>query len=275
MHNFTQKFSGKSLDAEVAEDIKSFAAAEDTECDIECSICHDTESGIRKTLECGHGFHKECIKIRASKALECLLLRNKECIKTWDPRFLNCPLCGKELSFIETVELGSLEVIQRLLFDEGWQYLLRLMDKFDSSGLMKEASIAKVAMERGDQEILNLLETIPEDINYAEALCEASKRGLMSIVSYLLDGFASAEAVNAVNSKDGSTPLLLASRSGHVEVVNALLANGANVNTPLKIGWTPLHCTSAMGHIQVVEALLNNGATESVNSANNDGMHLY
>jgi uncharacterized protein len=43
--------------------------------------------------------------------------------------------------------------------------------------------------------------------------------------------------LNAVNTQ-GETPLMLAALRGHMEVMRALMAGGADVNKP---GWTPLH----------------------------------
>ena len=66
----------------------------------------------------------------------------------------------------------------------------------------------------------------------------------------------------------GSTPLLVASMNGHVEVVNILIQAGAEVNTQVKEGifkgWTPLHLASLNGHVEVITALLAGGADKTL-----------
>jgi ankyrin repeat protein len=72
---------------------------------------------------------------------------------------------------------------------------------------------------------------------------------------------------HVVNKQDkhGQTPLQFAAFNGHVEVVNALIAAGANVNQKEACDWTPLHAAAAHGHSDIVEMLLAHGAKASVN----------
>ena len=74
-----------------------------------------------------------------------------------------------------------------------------------------------------------------------------------------------------VNAKDnnGASALILASRNGHRDVVQALLANGAEVNAKDNDGATALILASRNGHRDVVQALLANGA--DVNAKDNNG----
>jgi ankyrin repeat protein len=62
---------------------------------------------------------------------------------------------------------------------------------------------------------------------------------------------------------------MAASFNGHREVVQALLAKGAQVNAQDSNGVTALILASLQGHIEVVQALLDKGA--DVNAKANDG----
>ena len=75
---------------------------------------------------------------------------------------------------------------------------------------------------------------------------------------------------NSVDIEDikGQTALICAARSGHVEVVEALIKGGANVNRPDNHGRRALIHATEFGHVEVVEALLKNGA--NVQSKDND-----
>ncbi|XP_030849172.1 uncharacterized protein LOC583722 isoform X2 [Strongylocentrotus purpuratus] len=64
------------------------------------------------------------------------------------------------------------------------------------------------------------------------------------------------------NSRDGRSvaPIHVASKSGSLDVVIALLDHGVDVNTRGYAGSTPLHVSSQAGQIQVANTLLNHGA---------------
>jgi hypothetical protein len=79
-----------------------------------------------------------------------------------------------------------------------------------------------------------------------------------------------ARDAEAGNVYDRSMTLGLASLHGYVEVVNALIATGADVNKADTIyGWTSMFRASFKGHLKVVQALIAAGA--DVNKANIDG----
>ena len=63
-----------------------------------------------------------------------------------------------------------------------------------------------------------------------------------------------------------------ASSDGHFEVVNVLLAAGAEVDENNKYGNTPLHDTSSDGHFEVVKVLIR--AKADVRIRNNKGEYL-
>ncbi len=63
---------------------------------------------------------------------------------------------------------------------------------------------------------------------------------------------------------DDSTPLLLASKNGHCDIVDALLREAADVNKARNDGCTPLHLASFHGHKTCFEALACAGADFSL-----------
>ena len=72
---------------------------------------------------------------------------------------------------------------------------------------------------------------------------------------------ASGPAMLEALSARGTTPLQLASEHGHVAVIEALAAAGANLAAAADDGMmAPLHVAAAMGHADAVSALLGAGA---------------
>jgi ankyrin repeat protein len=53
--------------------------------------------------------------------------------------------------------------------------------------------------------------------------------------------------------------LSYAAKRGHKEIVELLIANGADVNTKDVVGMTPLHIAARRGHKEIVELLIDNG----------------
>ena len=70
-----------------------------------------------------------------------------------------------------------------------------------------------------------------------------------------------------MQSNNGRTALASASGKGHREIVELLLANGADVNANKNNGETALMAASQGGHREVVELLLAKGAEVNFNGA--------
>jgi hypothetical protein len=91
--------------------------------------------------------------------------------------------------------------------------------------------------------------------NPPDELWLASKSGDMSGLQAALAGNVDVNALNA----DGQTALILAIQNNHVDIVRALLARGANPNTPDSRGFTPLRAARARANLAILTALERNG----------------
>jgi len=102
-----------------------------------------------------------------------------------------------------------------------------------------------------------------------ETIQESARRGDLADVKRHL---ARGEAVSSKGSI-GWTPLHLAAVNGHKDVVEFLIAKGADMNARITVGMntgcTPLHKAASAGQKDIVEILIANGA--DVNAVANDG----
>lgn len=73
----------------------------------------------------------------------------------------------------------------------------------------------------------------------------------------------------------GISPLLMAAAEGHLEVVRLLLSYGANANEPALIeGRTPLHEAAGSGHFEVCRVLIEEGGAK-VNALDSQGVSVW
>ncbi len=85
-------------------------------------------------------------------------------------------------------------------------------------------------------------------------LFAASSTGNFLVVKQLLNTLPELN-LDAVNI-DGATSLLVSSQNGHLQCVQQLIANGADVNCAKNDGATAIFMASQEGHLNIVEALL-------------------
>ena len=64
----------------------------------------------------------------------------------------------------------------------------------------------------------------------------------------------------SLRNKNGDTPLNYGAFLGHMEIVELLVENGANVNSKGLADWTPLHLAAQNNKEQIVQLLIANGA---------------
>jgi ankyrin repeat protein len=100
------------------------------------------------------------------------------------------------------------------------------------------------------------------------ALIVASRHGHLSVVEVLLK--ANGIRVNQ-GANGGFTAVFIASQEGHLEVVEVLLSKSdIDVNKPNKNGCTPLWMAAQKGHVQIVQTLLTRDDID-VNKPEEDG----
>ena len=92
-------------------------------------------------------------------------------------------------------------------------------------------------------------------------LQQAAREGGVERVEALLQA---GTPVNAADEDDGATPLMLVSKSGHLETLHVLLRRGADVHRTMTDGWCALALASQGGHARVVSGLLAAGAAVDV-----------
>lgn len=133
------------------------------------------------------------------------------------------------------------------------------------------------ASANGYAEIVNALLINHADLNKATntgwtPLLGAAYGGHLAVVRALLA--APTIEVNNAHSTDGATPLFLASKYGHADVVKELSAQSAEVDKTDNNGCTPLLVASQNGHLEAVQALLQAGANPDI-SPNGDYQFGY
>ncbi|CAF2791794.1 unnamed protein product [Rotaria sp. Silwood2] len=94
-------------------------------------------------------------------------------------------------------------------------------------------------------------------------LLEASKSGDLDVVKRVLTFNPSLVNCRDVQGRN-STPLHFAAGYNRIQVVEYLLAMGADVTARDKGGLVPLHNSCSYGHLEVTALLLNNGASSQV-----------
>lgn len=97
-------------------------------------------------------------------------------------------------------------------------------------------------------------------------LCEAAGRGDLERVKYLISVKAD---LNARESTEGNTPIMIASYKGHTDIVQALIAAGAVVNAKNDLGGTALGLAAGTSRIDIIRILV--AAKANVNAKDKEG----
>ena len=91
-----------------------------------------------------------------------------------------------------------------------------------------------------------------------QLLLDAALAGDLALVEQALQNGADVND-NTLHA-NGMTPLHMACCRGHLDVVQELVARGANVEATDEFGRTPLHLACGNGHLDVVQELVARGA---------------
>jgi ankyrin repeat protein len=98
----------------------------------------------------------------------------------------------------------------------------------------------------------------------------ASANGHVNVLQLLIEKGGGISGINVQRKGDGSSPLVLACFKNHIEVVQLLLScNKIDINQPQKHGLTPLFAATQEAHIGVVALLLKAGV--NVNQSRKNG----
>ena len=178
------------------------------------------------------------------------------------------------------------DILIWLQIDLGWiskkNIFIKLCKMWDTSFLidwLKETCSAEMFNEAIKNTEVNLQEGMMrmffadvEDMNAVDryhkgwtALMFATDKGLTDVVEALLANGADANATNFV----GVTALMSAAYRGDTRMAEMLLANGADVHAASDEGITALIAAAYRGNVRMAELLIENGA--DVNVANNEG----
>lgn len=129
---------------------------------------------------------------------------------------------------------------------------------------------------KGHHEVVKLLLEFKSNIEHrtkdgCTPLMLAAREGHYSVAKLILDSNAE---VNVPSGSENNIPLTLACWKGHTKVVELLLEHKSNIEHRNKAGCTPLMLASREGHVETTCLLLNKGAEINTPSGSNDDTPL-
>jgi ankyrin repeat protein len=146
----------------------------------------------------------------------------------------------------------------------------RLRKKYDFDALK---SLMRAIARRGKQAINDVKELLENNeripVNYGgeygyTPLIAACHRGNLEIVRMLIDYGVSVGRKEETLYRNKESPIFVTARENHLEVLNELIANGADPDAKREDGMTPLMIAAWNGHVSIVEALLEDRADKYI-----------
>ncbi len=124
---------------------------------------------------------------------------------------------------------------------------------------------ARKAMLRGTRAGLHIARALCkhtyEKVSLNGQLLNAAKKGYSRIARILIAAKAN---INVTKNSNDKTPLHLAAKYGHLDVVKVLIASHADITAQDYCNGTPLHYAAQYGHLDIVNALLIAGADHAL-----------
>nr|XP_022290520.1 uncharacterized protein LOC111102161 [Crassostrea virginica] len=117
-----------------------------------------------------------------------------------------------------------------------------------------DVEVVKLLLKHCDIECIN--GSNYTNFTYDTPLVTASRLGHIDIADLLIKGGADCNK----SEEDGANPLCYASDAGHVHIVELLIEGGADCNRIGENGATPLCYASGAGHVEIVDLLIKGGA---------------
>ena len=140
--------------------------------------------------------------------------------------------------------------IVKLLLQRGAQ--VDLQNDVGETALMR-------ASVRGHMNIAKLLMDHGAEVGRDQVLVAACKSGDDSLVLSLINSGVNVNCLVKIDGREWS-PLMMASGSGHTDIVKLLLQRGAQVDLQNNVGRTALMIASDRGHMNIAKLLMDHGA---------------
>ena len=134
-------------------------------------------------------------------------------------------------------------------------------------------TVNDVAQDHIKNVLKGLIEVKPSDENNSPDIqvlfLDACKYGEFEVVKNLHEKYPNNLDINEVEKGSGATGLMLAAIIGHLELVQWLIIQGANLNPKdFVYGWTPLMQATFYNHEEVTKILLKFGADPTITAYN-------